>query len=424
MTALHWAAYYDNVETAQLLIEAGSDVHAKNRYQVPILSLACKNGNPEMVDLLLEAGAAPQTSLPGGETVLMTAARTGIAEPVVSLLQHGAKVNAKDRKGQTALMWAAADGHAEVTRLLLAAGADFQTPLESGFTPLFFAVRQGHVDVVRELLAVGADVNEALSSEKKPAAGPSTGMSPLQMALENGHFELALVLLESGADPNDQRMGYTPLHAITWVRKPLRGDTDPPPIGSGRIDSLEFVRRLVSMGADVNSRHGKQNASNGRLNRSEATPFFLACDTGDLPLMKLLLELGADPSATNSDNCTPLLAAAGVGILGNGDESAGTEEEAIEAIRLLLTAGADINAVDDRGNAAMHGAANQSWTKLIPFLVENGADVSIWNRQNNFGWTPLMVAQGHRPGNYRPSPETTAAIMWAMRKGGVEPPTD
>ena len=141
MTALHWAAYHDDLEIAELLVRAGANVKAANRYGVTPLSLACTNGNGAMVELLLKAGADPNAPLPGGETPLMTAARTGTLRSVKALLSHGASVDGKDdRRGQTALMWAAAEGHADVVQALIEAGADFRARLPSGFTPLLFAV--------------------------------------------------------------------------------------------------------------------------------------------------------------------------------------------------------------------------------------------------------------------------------------------
>ena len=422
MTALHWAVYHDDLKIAKLLVAAGADVKAKNRYGVPPLSIACQNGNTAIVELLLETDADPNATLRGDETLLMTAARTGKLGPVKALLAHSADVNAKERKGQTALMWAAADGHTRVVDELINAGADFRTPLKSGFTPFFFAVREGRTDVVFRLLEAGIDVNNVMQPESKSGKGPKAGTSPLILAVENGHFELAAELLEAGANPNDDRGGFTALHAITWVRKPIRGDGDPPPIGSGRLSSLEFVKELVSHGADVNARHRKQNAGNSRLNRTDATPFLLAAEAADVLLMQLLVDLGADPLLQNADDCTPLLAAAGVGVLSNGDETAGTEDETIEAIRLLLKLGADINAVDEDNNSAMHGAAYKSHTKLVQFLADHGADVNVWNQENSRHWTPLMIAQGHRPGNFRPSPETIVAVERIMRAGGIEPP--
>ena len=418
MTALHWAAYHDDPATVKLLLAAGADAKAANRYGVTPLSLACTNGNADVVELLLDAGAGANTKLPGGETALMTASRTGRLGPVQALLARGADVNAKEHKGQTALMWAAAEGHAEVVDALLKAGADFRTPLPSGFTPLFFAIREGRSKVVFRLLEAGNKVNDIMRPERNGKAA-----SPLILAIENGHFELAAALLKAGADPNDQPAGYAALHALTWVRKPIRGDGDPPPIGSGDLSSLEIARQLVKHGADINIRLKKGGSGRGRFTSTGSTPFLLASRAADIPLMQLLLELKADAGLPNSDNCTPLLAAAGVGALDDGEEAAGTEEEAVEAARLLLDLGADINAVDKNGETAMHGAAYQSRSGLVHLLAERRADIKVWNRKNRCDWTPLMIAQGHRPGNFRPAPETIAAVEKIMQSAGVALPS-
>jgi ankyrin repeat protein len=417
MTALHWAAYHDNSELVERLLNAGAEVKAASRYGVTPLSLACTNGNAEIVQLLLAAGADPKSTLPGGETALMTAARTGRLRPVQLLIDGGADVNAREHKGQTALMWAAAEGHVDVVDALLKAGADFRAPLRSGFTPLFFAVREGKTSVVLQLLDTGIDVNEAMRPQQ---GGKPT--NPLLLALENGHFELAVALLKAGANPNDHPAGYTPLHAISWIRKPIRGDGDPPPIGSGDVSSLELVREFVAHGAEINARLEKGESGRGRFTTTGSTPFLLASRTGDVPLMKLLLELQANPALTNADKSTPLLAACGVGALGDGDEAAATEEEAIAAVKLLLELGADINAVDDNGETAMHGAAYQSLPKLVKLLAERGADIKVWNTKNRWGWTPLAIADGHRPGNFRPAPDTIAAIEKVMKSAGVPIP--
>jgi len=425
MTALHWAAYWDATETARLLIGAGANVQAMNRYEVTPLSLACENGNANVVEMLLDAGADPKTTLPGGETVLMTSSRTGRIAPVRALLARGDSVNAVNKDGQTALMWAAAEGHANVVRALLTAGADYRTTLKSGFTPLFFAVREGRKEVVHVLLDAGANVQAVMQPQKRTGKGPRPGTSALMLAVENGHFELAIALVKSGADPNDQRSGFTALHAISWVRKPNSGDGpdgDPAPTGSGSLNSEQCVRQLVARGADVNSRLQRGSSGRGRLAMTGATPFLLAADTADVPLMKLLVELGADPSIPNVDGCTPLMAAAGIGTLAPTEE-AGTEPEAIAAVRLTLKLGGDINAIDKNGETAMHGAAYKSLPKMVRFLADKGAEPSVWNRKNKYGWTPLMIAEGYRPGNFKPSAETIEAFHDVMRAAGITPPT-
>ncbi|HEY1304316.1 MAG TPA: ankyrin repeat domain-containing protein [Vicinamibacterales bacterium] len=430
MTALHWAVYNDDAETAGLLVRSHADVNLTNRYGVPPLSLACTNGNAALVRLLLDAGANANASLPGGETVLMTAAKVGTLEAVKALLARGANPNAKERRDQTALMFAAAEGHATVVRALIEAGSGINDTLTSGFTPLFFAVREGHIDVVRVLLSAGVNVNETLKPRKdQPTPTGSAryqpvrnGSSPLMMAVENGHFELAIALVEAGADPNDQRSGFTPLHAISWVRKPDASDAgDPAPIGSGRLTSLEFVRALVAHGANVNARLNKvprPPASATLLGTEGATPFLMAADRADVPLMRELLKAGADPLLPNADKSTPLMAAAG---LGTSDplEEAGTEDEALDAVKMLLDLGADINAMDNKGDTAMHGAAYGNFPMIVQLLAERGADINIWKRPDTEGRTPLYIAEGFKAGRPQPSRPTIDAIQRLMAAAGV-----
>jgi uncharacterized protein len=287
-------------------------------------------------------------------------------------------------------------------------------------------VREGRTDVVRILLKAGADVNEAMKPKGSSARSPVPGTTSLILAVENGHFELAVALLEAGADPNDQRSGFTALHVLTWVRKPNRGDDvsgDPAPIGSGTLSSLQLVDKLVEHGADVNARLKRGASGRGVLGRAGATPFLLAAMTADVSLMKTLVKLGADPRLPNAQHCTPLMAAAGVGSLAPGEE-AGTEDEAIEAVKLALELGNDVNVVDDNGETAMHGAAYKSLPRVVELLAGKGAKIEVWNRKNKYGWTPLSIAEGHRPGNFKPSPETIAALHRVMRAAGVSPPSN
>ncbi len=424
MTALHWAVYHDDLSITKQLLKAGAKASAKTRYDVTPLSLACTNGNAKIVELLLNVGADANTILPGGETALMTAARTGKPEPVRLLIKHSAQVNATEEHDQTAMMWAAAEGHAEVVKLLIAAQADFKTPLKSGFTPMLFAVREGQTEVVKILIQAGADVKAEMRPRARIGKGVNPGTSALILAVENGHFDLAVELLKAGADPNDQRSGYSPLHTLTWVRKPNRGDGedgDPAPEESGKLTSLGFVRELAKHGADVNLRLKRGKSGRGRINQRDATPFLMAADTADVPLMKLLIELGANPKLANAEGCTPLMAAAGIGTYAPGEE-AGTEEEAIQAVKYCLKLGLDINATDRNNETAMHGAAYKNLPKMVEFLSENGADIKRWNKKNKYGWTPLLIAQGFRAGNFKPSAATIRALEKVMRAAGIDPP--
>jgi ankyrin repeat protein len=317
-------------------------------------------------------------------------------------------------------------------RALIDGGADIvSATLKSGFTPLFFAVREGHSDVARTLLEAGVNVNETSQREE---IGPELavndavgkGTSPLLMAVQNGHFELAVALIEAGADPNDQRTGFTPLHTMSWVRKPDASDTgDPAPIGSGRLTSLQFVRALVERGANVNARLDKDAPrppyAATLLGSEGATPFLMAADRADVPLMRELLKLGADPFLPNVDGSTPLMAAAGLGTA-NPLEEAGTEPEALEAVKLLLDLGADIDAVDNNGDTPMHGAAYGNFPTIVQLLADRGADVNIWKRPDTEGRTPLFVAEGYKAGRPQPSRPTIDVITRLMLAAGL--PTD
>lgn len=423
MTALHWAAYHDQLDTARQLLKAGASAKAANRYGVTPITLAATNGNADLIKALLDSGADPNTTLHGGETVLMTASRTGRPKAIQTLLDAGAKIDATDRKGQTPLMWSAADGHAAAVETLIKAGADIHARLKSGFTPLLFAAREGRIEVVHALLKAGADPNETNQPESKSPAKKNP-TSAVIIAVENGHFELAMEFVKAGANPNDERSGYTPLHTLTWVRKPNRGDDpdgQPPPNGSGNLTSLQFARDLIAHGAKVNTRLEKGPSGKGKLNMTGATPFLLASRTADLPYMQLLIELGADPLMPNKDGCTPLMAAAGIGTLAP-DEEAGTEPECLAAVEYLLTKGADLNTVDQNGETAMHGAAYKSLPKMVQLLADKGAKIETWNTKDKYGWTPLIIAQGFRPGNFKPSAETIEALEKVMRAAGMTPP--
>tara|TARA_R110002049_G_scaffold185580_3_gene353872 strand:+ start:127225 stop:128607 length:1383 start_codon:yes stop_codon:yes gene_type:complete len=417
MTALHWSAFYENESAVKRLIQADCQIDTRTRYSITPLSIACTSGNDAIVSLLLGAGANPNAVMPGGESMLMIASRTGKIKPVLLLLGAGADVNATDKRNQTALMWAAHDGHADVVEALIKVGANIDHTLKSGFCALMFAARQGQIDVVETLIAAGADVNDMMKPASTQGRAPRRGMSALMLAVESGHFELALRLVDAGADPNDQRSRFAPLHALSWVRKANRGDNpagDPEPQGSGNVTSLQFVTELVKAGADVNLALKNGNSSRTALNPVGATPLLFAAKTADVPLIKLLVELGADPMIPNEVGTTPLMAAAGVGIK-SVDEEAGTEAEVLEAVTYFLERGGQINDVNENHETTIHGACYRSFPAVAQLLIDRGADPDVWNTKNKYGWTPLMIAHGKRAGSVKPSPEMIRVLENALQ---------
>jgi len=151
------------------------------------------------------------------------------------------------------------------------------------------------------------------------------------------------------------------------------------------------------------------------LNSIGATPFLLAARTADAPLMKLLAELGADPMLTNEDGSTPLMVAAGLGTNAPGEDP-GTEPEVLEAVKVALDLGNDLNAVDKNGETAMHGAAYKHVPSVVRYLAEKGAKIEVWNRPNGKGWTPLTITEGVQRGmNIVSSPPTAAVIREVMK---------
>lgn len=412
------AVHQDDFDQAKTLIESGASAQLANRYGVTPLSLACQNGNAEMVALLLKSGADPKAALPGNETPLHTACRTGVLACVQALVEAGAELEAREANKQSPLMWAAAEGHTAVVRYLLEKGAGFDESLVSGFTPLLFAVRQGHLAVVKVFIEKGAKVNGVAEVKRGGGKLMRNGTSPLILAIENGHFELASSLLEVGADPNDLRSGYAPLHVLSWVRKSVKGDGDdglPIPRGSGKMTSLELAEALVKHGADPNLPLKQGPGGVARIDRKGATPYLLAAETADLPYLKALEKLGADPSQANERGTTPLLAAAGMGVTAPGEEAADLKAS-LEVVRYLVTAGAKINVIDKRGETVMHAAAYKSAPEMMSLLDELGARMEVWNQKNQSGWTPLKITQGYRPGNFRPIEKSEKALLAIMEK--------
>ncbi len=433
-TALHWAIYRNQPDLVRALLDAGASVDAVNASGVPPLQLAAETGNARIIGELLDAGARADAAFKHGETALMLAARTGSVAAIDLLVERGARVDAREQlRGTTALMWAVAYRNPGAVAALLARGAnpslrsdpapggrrpylapsgrqrieqvargidvsgnggrarptstgeeapDTQesggddpppgagaTRDAGGLTPLVFAAREGDIEIARLLLDAGADVNQTTEF----------GFTPLLTATQNRHYRLGNFLLERGADPNiENKGGWTPLYIATDNRNIEGGDY---PTRKPDMDHLEFIKLLLAAGADVNVRMRSSTETrtvftHQWLYENGATPFLRAAQSGDLTLMKLLLEHGADPKIATDDGVTPLMVAAGIGWV-EGVTYEWSPAQTLEVVQLLLELGLDVNARDTaEGRTALMGAAHKGRTDVIRVLVEAGADLA------------------------------------------------
>ena len=442
-TALHWAVQSNNAPLVDQLIAAGANVNASSRYHVTPLYLACNNGSPAIVERLLKAGADPNLASMEGQTPLMTAAAQGNAEVVRLLLKKSVNVNvAEPFRGQTALMWASAEGNAGAIDELVEFGAQVKAKSKSGFTPLLFAVRNAHADAVKALLKHGANVNDVAPD----------GTNALNMAVVNAYFELAGVLLDAGADPNMPDPRGSALHTISWLRKPgtdgaagVGNTPHGPPPQTGNLSALDLAKKLLAKGANPNVRiewsepkFGKEggtakNPPNIQLGRHflsyrGATPFYVAAKNGDYQYMKVLLDAKADGTIGTYAGITPLMAAAGLDYWEGeapGPFAGCPEAERLEAVKLALAVGNDVNAqanfgeykmagdpdytrlyyplnIDEllelgvgdprwSGSTPLVGAIISNQPSIVQFLLDHGAKPDV---KTKLGWTPLMVAEG------------------------------
>ena len=443
-TALHWAAQRGDAAIVALLLDAGANASAANRFKVTPLELAANNGNAEIVTRLLDAGADANARSREGQTPLMSAALNGRVGAVDALLAKGADVQAAESyRGQTALMLAAGEGNVDAMRALIAAGASVGAASKSGFTPLLFAVRNAQLDAARLLLEHGADANDLAPD----------GTSALNVAVVNAFYEVASVLLDHGANPNLPDARASPFHTIAWLRKP--GATDraggvgelatAAPRPTGKVTSLELAQKLLEHGGDPNVRVDWQEIKFealggttrnppglllGRhlLTYNGATAFYVAAKNGDHEYMRLLAAGGADPSITNRFGVTPLMVAAGLDTWEGetpGPHTGVAEAERLEAVKVAVELGNDINAVADfgdfemvgdpeytllyyphnlkelvdlgmgdprwSGSTALHGSIISNQPSVVQYLVDHGANLDA---KTETGWTALMMTRG------------------------------
>jgi len=478
-TALHWAVYRSDPALTDLLLQAGGDPKVANREGFTPLSLAALNGDAAIIASLLRAGADPNEKLPRGETPLMMASRTGNVAAMKVLLDRGAQVNVKETlRGTTALMWAADQGHAPAVKLLIDRGADMharssatardretarlgkandprksnralqaragaadatapqqqqraaaEAPDLSGgaLTPLVYATRANALETVRTLLAAGADINQT----------SGYGWTPLLVATQNRFYQLGSFLLDSGADPNKANIGgWTPLYLAVDNRNIEGGDY---PVRKGDMDHLEFIKKLLDKGADVNARMKDSTETrtvftNQWLDEDGATAFLRASQSADLEVMRLLLAHGADPKIATVGDVTALQVAAGIGWV-DGLTYEWSPQANVEAVKLLLDLGVDPNIQAETGRTALHGAAHKGRTAIIQMLVDHGArlDTRDYGMTGNDAggrfavhtWQPVDYADGLVRVGVQSAvahPEAGLLLRKLMKERGMEVP--
>ena len=476
-TALMWAASNDDLELVRALIKAGANVALKNQFGTSALTEAAIIGSPSVIDALLRAGADANTKNPEGETPLMDVARSGNVAAARRLLEAGADVNAKEGwGGQSALMWAAARSQADMVKFLASSGADLNArgivrqwerkviteprPKDmnkGGFTPLLYAAREGCVECARHLIAAGAD----------PDLEDPERITPLNMALLNLHFEVAAYLIKAGADVDKWDLfGRSPLYMAADVSTlPVKGNGAMAVIPSeDPVTALDVAKLLLDAGANPNLqlkrrppyRDVPQDRGGDTILAQGATPLLRAARAGDARFVDLLLKHQALVDLPSKEGVTPLMAAAGVEFgtrVTRGRNR--TNEGVLATMRLLLDAGADINArmvteprrvvaegasqraaaAAGRGGrgsqvpsasavphqTALHGAAERGFTAFVKFLAENGADLQAKDAN---GSTPLDLAKGVgvpgvRQASREPFPETVSLLESLMAVKGV-----
>jgi uncharacterized protein len=409
-TPLQWAVYNGDAAEVRRLIGAGADASLANKYGATPMSLAAEVADSQVIELLLAAGADADSPNADGMTALMLVARTGNVGAASALLEHGATVDARESfGGQTALMWAAARRHPEMIDLLTAHGAavdarstvrDYQRHIQAegrpksldsgGFTPLLYAARENCIACVDVLLKNGADID----------LPDPDGVSPLNLAVMNANWDLAKRLIDAGADVDQWDIyGEAPLFTAVGLQSKADG-------GRASIDPLnqtkgiDILRMLLEHGANPNMQlFFRPSNVRGSTNTRGSTPLIRAANSGDLAVVKLLLEHGADATVTMADRQTPIHAVLAGRV---------SEKDALELIKVLHEAGTDVNSValvnhieEVRGGSALHFAVRKRYKDVIKQLASFGIDMNLKDQDGltaldytqSRGFMPFMALQ-------------------------------
>jgi len=410
-TPLQWAVYKGDVAEVKRLLRAGANLKLANNYGVTAMTLAAEVADTGMLKVLLEAGADADSPNPEGQTALHAVARTGNIEAAQVLLKAGATIDAKEKwGGQTPLMWASARRHPAMMELLISKGADvnarstdrnYQRHVQAegrpksldsgGLSPLAYAARENCMACVEVLLTHKVDIN----------LPDPDGVSPLLVAIMNANWDIASRLIQAGADVNQWDIfGETPLLNAINLRSRRDGGKGSSIDPLNKISGTEIVKTLLARGANPNMQlFFKPANAPGAMNTRGVTPLIRAVFNGDVEMTKLLLEHGADPTITTADRQTPIHAA----LAGRSPEP-----QALELIRLLNKAGADVNVValinhpeEIRGGTALHYAVRKRFRTVITELALAGIDLDAVDQDGltaldytqSRGFMPFMALQ-------------------------------
>jgi uncharacterized protein len=439
-TPLMLASRTGAVEAMKVLIDRGANLNARDteRGTTPLM-WAADQGHAAAVKLLIERGAdvkAQSSPAPRGRGPALGKSndpRTSVRRQVEAIIAElkelpdlSALQAAGGARGNAAANAANAGNDGDDQNDAAAGGGRGRQPQNDGgqLTALIYATRANSHDTVQVLLDAGADIDQL----------SGYGWSPLLVATQNRFYQLGKFLIEKGANPNlANKGGWTPLYLATDNRNIEGGDY---PVRQPDMDHLEYIKLLLAKGADVNARvidstETRTVFTNQWLDERGATAFLRASQSGDIELMKLLLERGADPKIATNLNVTALQVAAGIGWV-EGITNEHSTEKTLEAVRLLLDLGLDPNAQALTGRVALHGAAHKGATEVVKLLVARGAkmDVRDWGNTDNRGspelaahtWLPVDYADGLvRVGvqSAIPHPETGKVLRDLMRQAGL-----